>query len=107
MTPSEIVNMIVAIGSLIPTIISVVVLIVNIVKNKNWKLVMSIADEAMRTVEDYSKVHPGMTSEAKLDMALEAVKSGLAVAGIKVDTALLKRVIEYIRESINWFNEMK
>ncbi len=107
MTASEIVNLIIAIASLIPTLISVGALIVNIIKNKNWKLVMTIADEAMKTVEEYSKLHPDMTSQQKLDMAIESVKSGLSVAGIAVDEKLVKRIIEYITESIGWFNKMK
>jgi hypothetical protein len=107
MTPSEIVNLVVAIASLVPTLVSIVVLIINIIKNKDWKLVMTIADEAMKTVELYSMDHPGMTSDEKLEMAIESVKSGLGVAGIKVDAALIKRIAEYIKESISWFNGMK
>jgi len=106
MTPSEIVNLVIAITSLVPTLVSVVVLVVNIIKNKNWKLVMAIADEAMKAVEVYAKEHPGMSSDDKLNMAIESIKSGLAVAGIKVDEVLLKRIIDYIKESINWFNGM-
>lgn len=68
---------------------------------------MSIADAAMRKVEDYSKEHPGMSSDEKLEMALQAVKAGLGVANIKFDDKLVKRIIDYIKESISWFNEMK
>lgn len=68
---------------------------------------MAIADEAMKTVEEYSKLHPGMTSDEKLEMAIEAVKSGLAVAGIKVDADAIKRIVEYIKQSIGWFNDMQ
>lgn len=107
MSPSEITNLIIAIVSIIPTLVSVIALIINIIKTKNWKLVMAIADEAMKTVEEYSKLHPGMSSDDKLNMAIEAVKSGLAVAGIKFDADMIKRIVEYIRESIGWFNEMQ
>ena len=107
MTISEITNLIIAIVSIIPTLVSVGVLVYNIIKNKNWKLMMAIADEAMKTVEEYSKLHPGMTSDQKLDMAIESVKSGLAVAGIKVDADAIKRIVEYIKQSIGWFNDMQ
>ena len=106
MTTSEIVNLIIAIVSIIPTIVSVVMLIINIIKTKNWNLVMDIADAAMRKVEEYSREHPGMSPDDKLNMALEAIKTGLEVAGIKLDTTLLQRIIDYIKQSISWFNEM-
>lgn len=106
MTTSEIVNLIIAVVSVIPTLVSVVCLIVNIIKTKNWNLVMDIADAAMREVEEYSRTHPGMSADDKLNMALKAVETGLSVAGIKCDTALLKRIIDYIKQSITWFNEM-
>ena len=106
MTTSEIVNLIIAIVSVIPTLVSVILLIINIVKTKNWNLVMDIADAAMKEVEDYSRTHPGMSADDKLNMALKAIEAGLDVAGIKVDTALLKRIVDYIKQSITWFNEM-
>lgn len=107
MSSSDIINLVIAIVSIIPTLVSVVILVVNIIKNKNWKLMMAIADEAMKTVEEYSKLHPGMSSDDKLNMAIESVKSGLAIAGIKVDAAAIKRVVGYIKQSIDWFNNMK
>ena len=103
----EILGLVTAVVSVIPTVVSVVMLIINIVKNKDWATVMDIADAAMRKVEEYSKEHPGMSSDEKLNMALEAIYVGLEVAGIKVDKALVERIIAYIKQSISWFNEMK
>lgn len=103
----EILGLISAIVSIIPTVVSVVLLVINIIKNKNWNMIMDIADAAMRKVEEYSREHPEMSSDEKLDMALEAVEAGLEVAGIKLDKALLERIIAYIKQSISWFNEMK
>jgi len=103
----EILGLVSAIVTVIPTIVSVVLLIRNIIKNKDWAAIMDISDAAMRKVEEYSKEHPGMTSDEKLEMALEAIKAGLGVAGIKIDKALIKRIIDYIKQSISWFNEMK
>lgn len=106
MSPSEITNLIIAIVSIIPTLVSVVCLIVNIIKNKNWTLMMNIADAAMAKVEDYYRQHPDMSSEQKLEMAIEAVEEGLKVAGITLDKKSLQRLIDYIKQSIGWLNEM-
>ena len=107
MTPNDIVNLVIAIVSIIPTIVSAVALIINIIKTKNWKLVTTIADSVMESVESYAKTHPGMSSDDKLNMAIEGIKSGLATAGISLDEAALKRVIDYVKESIKWFNGMQ
>lgn len=95
-------DIIVAVCGLIPTIVSVICLIVNIIKNKNWQLVEEIAKQAMSSAEEFAKTHPEMTGEDKLNLALEAVKSGLAAAKIKVDEALIKQVIEYIKQMCSW-----
>lgn len=100
MNTSDIINLIIAIVSIIPTIVSVVILVVNIIKNKNWNLITTIADAAMKTVEDYARTHPGMTSDEKQEMALTAIKEALAAANIKVDTKALERIINYIKEAI-------
>ena len=106
MTPSDITNLIIAIVSIIPTLVSVGVLIYNIIKNKNWTLMMNIADAAMAKVEEYYRLHPEMTSEQKLEMAVEAIEEGLKVAGITVDKKTLQRLIDYVKQSIGWLNEM-
>lgn len=95
-------NLIISIASLIPTIVSLVALIINVIKNKNWTLVVKVANSAMSTVEEYAKEHPGMTSEEKLEMAIKAIKSGCESAGIALDEATLARTIEYIQEMCAW-----
>lgn len=95
-------NLIIAVCGLIPTLVSLVCLIKNIIKNKNWKLVQKIALNAMTTVEEYATEHPEMTSEQKLEMALTGVKAGLAAAGIAFDENLVKQVIAYINEMCGW-----
>ena len=107
MTWQEILGLVSAIVTIIPTIVSTVLLVRNIIKNKDWATIMDIADASMRKVEDYSKKHPDMSSEEKLDMALESIKAGLEVVGIKLDKDLINRIIAYIKESIYWFNGMK
>ena len=90
------------VAALIPTIISVVCLIKNIIKNKNWELVKNITLSAMSSVEEWAKTHPEMSSEDKLNMALEAIKSGLAAADIEFNEQLVKQIIAYIEEMCKW-----
>ena len=97
-----VVELIGAICALVPTIVSVCALIKNIIKNKNWALIMKIANSAMSAVEVYSKEHTGMTSEEKLEMALEAIKASCQTAGIALDEASLQRIVEYIAEMCAW-----
>lgn len=97
-------DLVVSICGIIPTIVAVCLLVKNIIANKNWELVQKIAQEAMTSVEEYeySEMHPEMTSKDKLDMALEAIKAGLCAAGIKFDDALIKQIIAYIEQLIKW-----
>ena len=97
-----VVELIGAVCALVPTLVSIFALIKNIIKNKNWALIMKIANSAMSTVETYSKEHPGMTSVEKLEMALEAIKASCKTAGIALDEANLQRIVEYIAEMCAW-----
>ena len=97
-----VVELIGAVCALVPTLVSIFALIKNIIKNKNWALIMKIANSAMSTVEAYSKEHTGMTSEEKLEMALEAIKASCQTAGIALDEANLQRIVEYIAEMCAW-----
>ena len=97
-----VVELIGAVCALVPTLVSIFALIKNIIKNKNWALIMKIANSAMSVVEDYSKEHPGMTPEEKLEMALEAIKASCQTAGIALDEANLQRIVEYIAEMCAW-----
>ena len=58
--------------------------------------------EAMSTVEAYAATHPEMTSEDKLAMALEAVKTACAAAGVDVNVDLIMRIKSYIEEMLKW-----
>ena len=97
-----VVELIGAVCALIPTLVSVFLLIKNIIKNKNWTLVQSIAKQAMSEVEEYSKSHPSMTSNEKFEMAMKAIEAGLEPAGIKFDAALAERIKAYIEEMCKW-----
>ena len=97
-----VVELIGAVCALVPTLVSIFALIKNIIKNKNWALIMKIANSAMSAVESYSNEHPRMTAEEKLEMALEAIKASCQTAGIALDEANLQRIVEYIAEMCAW-----
>lgn len=99
---SLICELIITVAGVIPTIVSLVCLIKNIIQNKNWTLVMKMAMEAMTTVEAYALEHPEMTSDDKLAMALEAVKTACAAAGVDVNVDLIMRIKSYIEEMLKW-----
>lgn len=84
-------DLIVAVCGIIPTLISVYLLIYNTIKERNWKTVEVIAKSAMTATENYSKEHPGMTSDDKLNMALTAIKAGLTSVGIECSADLLEK----------------
>lgn len=109
MTANEVVQLIISIctligmiGGLIPTVIALVSKIKEIVKNKDWKLVEKMALEAMSTVEKYAKEHPEMTSDDKLNMAIEAVKAGMKAADVAYDDKLIGDLVEYIKAMCGW-----
>lgn len=99
---SLICTLITTIVGVIPTIVSVIVLVRNIIKNKDWEMIKKIAQEAMTSAEEYAKEHSGMTGEDKLNMALEAVKKGLAAANISFDENSIKKIVEYINQMCAW-----
>ena len=102
MTFEQVCDLITLICGIIPTIVAVVVLIKNIIQNKNWSLVEKIILEAMAAAEEYAKEHPEMTGEEKLDFALVANKSCAQAAGITIDEKLLKKIIAYIEKMCSW-----
>lgn len=95
-------ELIIALAGVIPAIVSLVCLILNIIKNKNWTLLTNMAKSAMSSVESYAKTHPEMTSEDKLNMALASIEDAAAVAKIKIDDETIKRIITYIKDMCAW-----
>lgn len=89
-------------GGLIPTIIVLVKKFKEIIKNKNWNAIEQMIQEAMTAVETYSKEHPGMTSDDKLNMAIEAVKAACVSQGIDLDDKLIKDIISEIQKLCKW-----
>lgn len=104
---SLIVGLIGAIAALIPVAIKLFKALKEIVKNKNWSKIKDIAKAAMTTVEEYHKSHPEMSSDDKLNMALDMIQAGCAEIGIEVDEVTLNNLVDYINQTIDWFNGMK
>lgn len=104
---SLLVGLIGAIGALIPVIIKLVKTLKEIVKNKNWNEIKDIAKAAMTTVEEYHKSHPEMSSDDKLNMALDIIQAGCKEIGVEIDDATLENLVSYIKQTISWFNGMK
>lgn len=98
----EIISFIPELISAISAIVAFVCLIVKAVKDKNWKLITEIAKKVMADVEEFAKAHPNMTSEDKLNMALEGVKTAMTAAGIKFNEKTVKKLIDYIAEMCKW-----
>lgn len=102
-----IVGLIGAIAALIPTLIKLFNTIKEIAKNKNWSKLTAIAMDAMRDVERKYRENPNMTSEEKLEMALNIVVEQAAELDVQVDENSIKEVIKYINDTIKWANDMK
>ncbi len=92
---------------LLPTVAGAIIFIINIIKNKDWDKVKEVADRVMKSVEDYARAHPGeLSSEQKLDMALQSIENALTAEGIKFSAKMTKRTIAYIKDCVAWFNGM-
>lgn len=88
------------VGLLIPTFISLFKKTKEIIKNKDWMTVMQVAQAAIVEIEEYAKSHPSMTSEEKLEMAIESVKASLTAMGVEFDSENLDKLKEYINSII-------
>lgn len=107
MSIGEIVTLVITVVTALPAIVTAIIALVKIIKNKQWDTIKALADDAMKYVEEYSKAHPEMTSDDKLNMAVELVAQGCAsLTGVKWDETLVENIKKYIKMCIGWFNEM-
>lgn len=102
-----IVGLIGAIAALVPSLIKLFKSLKEIVKNKNWAKLTAIAMDAMKDVEKYYRENPDMTSEEKLEMALDIIVGQAEELEVQVDENSIKEVIKYINDTIKWANDMK
>lgn len=96
-----ILDIVVAILGIIPTVVAGIALIRTIIKNKDWGAVVNIAKDAMSVVEKMS-ASTQMTGQEKLDAALEIVKKNCIANGITVNDDLISKVIALINELCAW-----
>ena len=102
-----IVGLIGAIAALVPTLIKLFKTIKELVANKNWAALTKIAMSAMKDVEVEYKKNPNMSSQEKLDMAIEIIQSSAAQMGVEVTDELIDNLVKYINDTIKWANDMK
>ena len=70
-------------------------------KEQNWKLIMKIADTAMKTAET-----SGKNGVDKKQMVIESVKASCKAAGIDADQ-FIDQLADYIDQTIAFVNSMK
>lgn len=70
-------------------------------KEQNWKLIMSIADAAMKTAET-----SGKKGADKKQMVIESVKASCKAAGIDADE-FVDQLADYIDQTIDFVNTLK
>lgn len=70
-------------------------------KEQNWKLIMKIADTAMKTAET-----SGKNGADKKQMVVESVKASCKAAGIDADQ-FIDQLADYIDQTIAFVNSMK
>ena len=70
-------------------------------KEQNWKLIMKIADAAMKTAET-----SGKKGADKKQMVIESVKASCKAAGIDADE-FIDQLMDYIDQTIAFVNSMK
>lgn len=95
-----IVGLVGAIAALVPTLIKLFKAGKKLIKEKNWKKIMEIADAAMKEAEKVGE------KGTKKEMVIAAVKKGCEEAGIELEEELLQDLYGYIEECIEWFNGM-
>ena len=107
-TANGIVTLISALIALIGTGIGIFFAIKNFIKlmksntkEQNWKLIMKIADAAMKTAET-----SGKKGADKKQMVIESVKASCKAAGIDADE-FIDQLMDYIDQTIAFVNSMK
>lgn len=102
-----IVGLIGAIAALVPTLIKLFNTMKELIQNKNWQAIKDIAKAAMKEVEEHYRLHPEMTSQQKLDMAVGIIIEGAKAIEVEVNEETIRNIIKYIEDTIKWANDMK
>ena len=92
-------EVILLLAGLIPAIIATVKFIKSSIKNKEWAQICEIIKSAVTATEEVSKIKDEiMTSEEKLNYAMEIINNWLKMTNIPVDNALTDRIKAYITD---------
>jgi hypothetical protein len=96
-----------AVAALVPTLIKLFQTIKELVKNKNWAALTSIAMRAMSEVEVEYRKNPSMTSQEKLDMAMDIIQTAAAQIDVTITDDEINNLVKYINDTIKWANDMQ
>lgn len=102
-----IIGLVGAIAALVPTLIKLFKTLKELVANKDWAVLTKIAMNAMQEVEVEYRKNPNMSSQEKLDMAIEIIQSSAAQMGVEVTDEVIDNLVKYINDTIKWANDMK
>lgn len=98
---SLIVALVGAIVGLIPVSIKLYHTLKQLIKDKNWKKIISFAAAAMKQAEA-----SGKQGKEKKVIVIESVIAACKEVGIEIDEQQLKDLSDYIDQLINWHNDM-
>jgi hypothetical protein len=98
---SSIIGALIALCGLVPAIIALVKFIGKSIKDKNWKAILVMAQQAMLAAEA-----SGKSGADKKQMVIDAVTAGCKAANIDIDEDDLKKLADYIDDWISKHNAM-
>ena len=98
---SSIIGALIALCGLVPAIIALVKFFVKSIKDKNWKAILVMAQDAMLAAEA-----SGKSGADKKQMVIDAVTAGCKAANIDIDQDDLKKLADYIDDWISKHNAM-
>ena len=98
---SSIIGALIALCGLVPAIIALVKFFVKSIKDKNWKAILVMADQAIVAAEA-----SGKSGADKKQMVIDAVVAGCKAANVDIDESQLTSLADYIDKIIAEHNEL-
>ena len=99
---SSIIGALIVLCGLIPAIVALVKFIIKSIKDKNWKAILVMAQDAMIAAEA-----SGKSGADKKQMVIDAVTAGCKSANIDIDQDDLKKLADYIDDWISKHNALE
>ena len=90
-----------SIATLIPVLIKLFKTLKEIVSNKNWKQILQIANRAIKVAEA-----TGLPGANKQQMVIDAIVKECQEFDIEVTDKMITDIIDYIKDTVKWFNDM-